>query len=73
MKTHDEQTPKSISITWHIDDIRAIENGQDLTDDQCYDVLCNIKKHHDANIGINWDVIVDAIWDYKLEHNLKTI
>jgi len=73
MKTHEKQTPQSISVKWHIDDIKAIENGQDLTDAQCYDVLCNIKDNHDANIGINWDVIVDAIWDYKIENDLETI
>lgn len=40
---------------WHINDIR--EQRPDLTDDQCREVLRNLEENHDANIGINWDVI----------------
>ena len=44
-----------ISIRWHIDDILSMR--PDLTDDQARQVLSYLKRGHDANIGINWDVI----------------
>ena len=42
----------SITITWHIDDVKEIR--PDLTDDQCRKVLQASKRHHNAEIGINW-------------------
>ena len=44
-----------ISIVWHIDDVKEQCNW--LTDDQARDVLHNLKHKHNADIGINWDVI----------------
>lgn len=46
----------SISITWHIDDVRG-ESNYILNDDQCREVLRLVDKYHDCNIGVNWDVI----------------
>ncbi len=46
----------SISIIWHIDDVRmAFDNP--ITDDQCRQVLRRVDKWHDANIGVTWDVL----------------
>lgn len=44
-----------ISITWHIDDV--LERRDDLTPEQCRMVLQRIADNHDAEIGVNWDVI----------------
>jgi len=52
---------KEIAIYWHVDDVRII--NEDLTDAQCLAVLHYCKKNHDANCGINWDVISYAISD----------
>lgn len=46
---------KEIAIYWHIEDIQ--ERRPDLTDEQASAVLQRLKKNHDANIGINWEVI----------------
>lgn len=46
----------SISITWHIDDVRMAYN-RPITDEQCREVLARADKWHDANTGINWDVL----------------
>jgi len=46
----------SISITWHIDDVRMAFDSP-ITDDQCREVLARVDKWHDCNIGVNWDVI----------------
>ena len=50
---------KTISITWHIDDVlsQAKEKGINITEQQAIEILQNIKRNHDASIGINWDVI----------------
>jgi hypothetical protein len=46
---------KQISIKWHIDDVLSIR--PDLTKSQASEVLEKLKENHDANIGINWEVI----------------
>jgi hypothetical protein len=45
---------------WHMDDvvIHADEMMDiQLTEDEAYQVLNLMERRHDANIGINWDVI----------------
>ena len=44
-----------ISITWHIDDVKSLDDS--LTDKQCREVLQMAKNKHDAIIGINWDTL----------------
>lgn len=45
----------SITITWHIDDVKTVR--PDLTDEQAREVLWHAKQYHDANVGINWEVL----------------
>jgi hypothetical protein len=47
--------PDEISITWHFADIQEIDDS--LTNDEARQILQSIKNNHDANIGINWEVI----------------
>ena len=61
--------PDTISINWEIDDVRSRNednDGDELSDDQCRLVLEKIKNNHDANIGVNWEVI-----DFWIEQILK--
>jgi hypothetical protein len=51
-----------IAILWHIEDVRAVR--QDLTDEQCGEVLLECERRHDATIGVNWDVL--RIWADEL-------
>ena len=44
-----------ISITWHAEDV--LNQDDTLTPEQVGMVLDRIKNNHDANIGVNWDVI----------------
>lgn len=55
--------PNEINITWHIDDIRGVDDS--LTDDQARDILHELKNSHDATVGICWDVIGAAVENYK--------
>ena len=50
-----EEKMKEISITWSIDDVLSVRPN--LSKEQASDVLMHLKKHHDATVGINWDVI----------------
>lgn len=45
----------SITIHWHVDDVLTIR--PDLDPDKAANVLARIKHAHDANIGINWEVL----------------
>jgi len=48
-------TNDQIELIWHIEDVQEVRS--DLTDDQARDVLKSLRRQHDANIGINWEVI----------------
>jgi hypothetical protein len=45
----------TIEISWHIDDVKEVRPH--LTDAQAREVLEQAKRQHDADIGINWDVL----------------
>lgn len=53
------EDPDEISVSWHIDDVieRAKERDIKVTEDEAREILQAVKKHHDASIGINWDVL----------------
>tara|TARA_R110002126_G_scaffold133309_3_gene277363 strand:+ start:13104 stop:13376 length:273 start_codon:yes stop_codon:yes gene_type:complete len=64
--------PDWISDWWHISDV-ADQADVELTDEECREVLARVKKSHDANVGINWDVIsyhADEVLDER-EENLE--
>ena len=41
---------------WSIEDVTDCVNYE-LTDEQAREVLDRVERYHDANIGINWDVL----------------
>ena len=51
----DKELGKYIEIRWCVDDVHSL--GYDLTDEQAIEVLLNAKKYHDADVGINWEVL----------------
>ena len=53
----------SIVDRWNADDIQSVAESMDarLTDAQVLEVMELIVRSHDANYGINWDVIGSAI------------
>lgn len=46
-----------IVSAWDGDDVRTQDDENELTDDQVENVLSNLIQRHDANDGINWEVI----------------
>lgn len=58
-----EKQERTISIVWSIEDVyeRAEHCQVELTEKEALEVLSNLKNKHDAEIGINWDVIDSMI------------
>ena len=50
-----ESKDLSIAVVWHIEDV--LQARPDLNKNQAWEVLRLVKKSHDANVGINWEVI----------------
>ena len=57
-----------VPFLWHFSDVRClIENrglNVTLTNDECLDILENADGNHDANIGMNWDVLEAELTTY---------
>ena len=52
-----------ISIKWMAEDVLSMDDT--LTPEQVEDVLGALERKHDANIGINWEVISFWIDNFK--------
>lgn len=66
----------SVAIVWAIEDVRyqleILNENYDielvLCDDDCMQVLERVADNHDANYGVNWDSIYNAIeWCFEDE------
>jgi hypothetical protein len=44
-----------IAVIWSVEDVKGIR--PDLTDDQCWEVLQQVKDVHDAESGISWTTL----------------
>ena len=44
-----------IAMLWTVEDIHGLR--PDLTDEQAMNVLITASENHDANDGVNWDVL----------------
>ena len=51
-------SPDWIADWWHTSDVESCLRTE-MTDEECREVLKRVKDNHDANVGINWDVIRD--------------
>lgn len=54
---------KSISITWHVADVLSLDDT--LTEAQAECVLDLVQKYHNAEIGVNWEVLESYIEEVK--------
>jgi hypothetical protein len=57
---------RTIEIKWSTEDVLMQADAMDieLTEEQADDILDSLENKHDANIGINWDVISFYIDNY---------
>lgn len=57
----------TICIKWSVGDVleAAKEDEEELTIKEAWEVLQNVKKFHDSNDGITWEVIKGHIRNYQ--------
>lgn len=67
------ETRSRYSGVWGVEDVvsRAADDGYKITDEQAAEILGEIIDDHDANIGINWNVISYHIDLYAEKHGLE--
>ena len=46
---------RQIAIIWSVEDVQSVR--MDLSDEQAMVVLREVKRTHDANIGVHWDTL----------------
>lgn len=46
---------RKINLVWSVEDVQGVAPG--LTEAQAIEVLQTVKRRHDAEIGVNWDVL----------------
>jgi len=59
-----------LRIEWCIEDVRSCLEEEDdaaLTDEDCLNILKLAAQMHDANIGMNWEVIQAVAFYYMAE------
>ena len=59
-----------INITWSTEDVlhQAKEKGVNVTEDEANEILLQMERKHDADIGISWttiDVYIDDLVDVR--------
>ncbi len=54
---------ETINISWHWKDI--LNQDETLTKKECCEILERVDRYHDANEGVNWEVIDLHIHMYK--------
>lgn len=64
-----EENKTSISIEWCLQDIKAVVEGfeKSISDSDALVVLEYLEDNHNAEVGINWSVIEEAI--HELSRN----
>lgn len=69
MSNNETEYPTEISIVWNVNDVDTVihDKGWDfspkLTEQEKARVLYEAERRHDANVGINWDVLAYCIID----------
>jgi hypothetical protein len=66
-------SPDNIAIFWGTEDVQQV--APHLTDEEAREVLNVANRRHDANMGINWDVlesIADMLFDRPDEDEDET-
>ncbi|MBD3260926.1 MAG: hypothetical protein GF334_04490 [Candidatus Altiarchaeales archaeon] len=64
-----EKVKDEMHVVWDVEDVMT-QAGNDLveiTEDDAREILASLHRNHDADVGINWDVISTAIARYFQE------
>ena len=61
-----------VALLWHIDDVRVAQERLDdttsLSDEECLAILDSIERDHDADHGVSWETLADALEDHLARH-----
>lgn len=70
IRNYNDDTPVAYAI-WQDEDVRlrAIELGEELTEEEIVKVLQYVQSNHDCCYGISWDTIDDAIFSVVYKRN----
>ncbi len=63
------ESGKRFGLMWCTDDIRSL--GYICTEKQAEEVLESVVEHHDASVGVNWDVIEEWCQYHKLKRKTR--
>jgi acyl-homoserine lactone acylase PvdQ len=60
---------KTIEIKWSTDDVLMVADKMEveLSEKEADEILDRLLRYHDANVGINWDVIESHIEDLLIK------
>lgn len=60
---------KTITIKWSTDDVLMVADKMEvqLSEKEADEILDQLLRYHDANVGINWDVIEFRIEDLLIK------
>lgn len=50
---------ESITVSWHVEDV--LSRDPTMTREEAFEVLEAVKDNHDAEVGVNWQVIDEHI------------
>lgn len=66
-----EEWKDKIAPSWSVEDVhyRAEEMGEDLTQEEALDILFEVDRRWDANVGICWDIFDIFIQDKVAERD----
>ena len=74
----DKTYPEQISIVWSVEDVLGLEDNmcrtyadRGMTRQEAAHVLHEVEQHHDANIGVTWDIL--EFWVRELYGNKYSI
>jgi hypothetical protein len=59
----------AIAIVWSVEDVLCMSEDEDgnetVTRDEAHEILQQLYEDHNANYGISWDTIYQAVNHYK--------
>lgn len=69
-----EEKDNSISIVWWIEDVHQVAEQMKVTisDEDAREILKIIDRSHDANFGVNWEII-EIFINFYLEEKEKNV
>lgn len=71
LEKKEKGNPDMLNISWGIAEVmhQAEEDGKEISKKDARNILRVMESNHDANIGVNWEVISENIGTYLEKKN----